>query len=164
MALPLRVLMLPVWLAIAPLALGTVDDAERSNTVIEEQDPNQAMNTIKLNLTINGRTATATLVDSATTRDFVSLLPLTLTLDDYANTEKISYLPRKLSTAGAPHGIDPSVGDITYYAPWGNLAIFHKDFGYSRGLISLGRLDTGIEAVRAPGKVEIRIEQAGSVP
>ncbi|MEH7502625.1 cyclophilin-like fold protein [Neobacillus drentensis] len=23
---------------------------------------------------------------------------------------------------------DPSVGDFTYYSPWGNLAIFYRDF------------------------------------
>src|SRR5947207_848419 len=39
----------------------------------------------------------ATLIDSETTRDFISLLPLTLTLEDYAAIEKISYLPRKLT-------------------------------------------------------------------
>ena len=44
-----------------------------------------------------------------------ALAPITLTLDDYAGTEKISNLPRKLSTAGAPAGSDPSVGDIAYY-------------------------------------------------
>jgi hypothetical protein len=59
--------------------------------------------------------------DNATTRDFLALLPLTLTLDDYASTEKIAYLPQKLSIAGAPEGVDPSVGDITYYAPCGTL-------------------------------------------
>lgn len=25
---------------------------------------------------------------------------------------------------------------ITYYAPWGNLAIFYRDFGYSAGLVN----------------------------
>ena len=57
-------------------------------------------------------------------RDFISLLPLTLTLEDYAKTEKISDLPRTLTKERAPAGSDPSVGDITYYSPWGNLAIF----------------------------------------
>jgi hypothetical protein len=32
------------------------------------------------------------------------------------------------------------VGDITYYAPWGNLAIFYRDFGYSPGLVRLGHI------------------------
>jgi hypothetical protein len=51
-----------------------------------------------------------------------------------------------LFTAGAPAGSDPSVGDITYYAP-GNLAIFYRDFGYSRGLFKADRFR--IEAMSA---------------
>jgi hypothetical protein len=42
----------------------------------------------------------------------ITALPLELTLTDYAATEKISELPRKLSTKGAPRGIDPPVGDL----------------------------------------------------
>jgi hypothetical protein len=48
---------------------------------------------------------------------------MTLTLEDYASTEdRLS--AKEAVTAGAPAGVDPSVGDIAYYAPWGNLAIF----------------------------------------
>ncbi len=117
--------------------------------------------TMKIRLTVDGKVMHATLLDNATARDFVSLLPLTLTLEDYASTEKVSYLPRKLSTTGAPAGSDPSVGDITYYAPWGNLAIFYKDFGYASGLIPLGRFDSGIEGLSVPGKLKVTIERAG---
>ncbi|MFO1317632.1 MAG: cyclophilin-like fold protein [Burkholderiales bacterium] len=113
---------------------------------------------MKIRLRIEGKVMTATLLDTATARDFVSLLPLTLTLEDYASTEKIAYLPKNLSTAGAPAGVDPDVGDITYYAPWGNLAIFHRDFGYSTGLVKLGRLDSGIEALAARGALKVTIE------
>ncbi|RJG04266.1 hypothetical protein D3878_06620 [Noviherbaspirillum sedimenti] len=119
------------------------------------------MNTLKIRLTVNGKTVIATLADNPTARDFHSLLPLTLTLDDYAATEKISYLPRKLFKDGAPAGIDPSVGDIAYYAPWGNLAIFYKDFGYSNGLIKLGTIDSGLEALKVTGSVKVRIESIG---
>jgi hypothetical protein len=100
----------------------------------------------------------ATLADNPTTRDFVSLLPMSVELKDHAQTEKVSDLPRKLSTADAPAGSDPEVGDIAYYAPWGNLALFHKDFSYSKGLIKLGRIDSGVETLRRPGPVAARIE------
>jgi len=113
---------------------------------------------MKIRLTVDGRSITATLIDSPTTRDFLSLLPLTLTLEDYASTEKIAYLPRKLSQEGAPAGVDPAVGDITYYAPWGNLALFYKDFGYAKGLIKLGAIDDGAEAFNVPGSVTVAIE------
>jgi hypothetical protein len=114
------------------------------------QTPAQAVvpgeaSTVKINIRIGNRSIPATLNDSNAAQDFASLLPLSLSLEDYASTEKISDLPRRLSTDGAPPGFDPSVGDITYYAPWGNLAIFYKDFSYSDGLVSLGTLDSGVE-------------------
>ena len=114
---------------------------------------------MKIRITLEDAVITATLTDSQTTRDFVSLLPLPLTLEDYGGTEKISYLPQKLSIEDAPAGSDPSVGDITYYAPWGNLAIFYKDFGYASGLVILGKIDgDGIEALKVPGDPKVTIE------
>jgi hypothetical protein len=113
---------------------------------------------MKIRLTINGKAIGATLISNGAAQDFLSLLPLTLTLEDYAATEKIAYPPRKLSTAGAPPGSDPSVGDIAYYAPWGNLAIFYRDAPYAKGLVPLGRIDSGIEALSVSGKLKVTIE------
>jgi hypothetical protein len=121
----------------------------------------QEASTMRIRLTYDGKTLEVALLDNATARDLLSLLPVTLTLEDYNGTEKIGYPPRKLSTAGAPAGVDPSVGDIAYYAPWGNLAIFYKDFGYSKGLIGLGRINSGIDALSAPGSLKVTIERVG---
>ena len=128
-------------------------------TPVQEQS-DRLVSTMKINMDVEGTTITATLDDSPAARDFASLLPLVLTLQDYHSTEKISDLPRRLSTQGAPAGIDPSPGDITYYAPWGNLAIFYKDFGYSRGLVKLGAIVTGGEALNVPGPVTATIRLA----
>ena len=100
---------------------------------------------MKIRIKVGETVLTATMLNTETSRDFIALLPLTLWMKDYSGTEKISDLPRKLSTKNAPSGCDPSVGDITYYSPWGNLAIFYKDFGYSKGLVKLGSIDGGIE-------------------
>lgn len=113
---------------------------------------------MKIRFTLEDTVLTATLADSQTTRDFISLLPLTLTLEDYAGTEKVSDLPKTLSTKGAPSGSDPSAGDITYYAPWGNLAVFYRDFRYAEGLVILGKLDGGLEALDVSGSVNAAIE------
>lgn len=101
--------------------------------------------TMKIRITVGKDVLTATMLDSTASRNFIALLPLRLRLKDYSETEKISDLPRKLSTKSEPAGYDPSAGDIAYYSPWGNLAIFYRDFSYSRGLVKLGRLDGGIE-------------------
>ncbi len=112
-------------------------------------------------MTINGQVLSATLLDDAAARDFLALLPLTLDLEDYAATEKIAQLPKKLSTVGTPAGMTPSVGDITYYAPWGNLAIFYRDSGYAKGLVKLGRIEGKFQILEARGPLKARIEVAG---
>ena len=120
--------------------------------------PAQDTPTMRIRLTVDGKAIEATLLDNATARDFASLLPLTLTLEDYNSTEKISHLPRKLSTAGTPAGVDAAPGDIAYYAPWGNLAIFYKDFGYSKGLIRLGRIDSGLDGLAGRDSLKAMVE------
>ena len=96
--------------------------------------------------------------DTPSVRDFVKQLPLTLELEDYGSTEKITYPPDKLTSQGAPAGIDPTIGDIAYYAPWGNLALFYKDFGYSKGLIRLGRITNGVEHLKYSGTKQATIK------
>ena len=142
------------------LALTLIFPASTASAAEPSQSSSEA-NTMRIRLTINGQSTTATLDDNPTARDFLSMLPLTLTLEDYASTEKIAYPPRKLSTQGAPAGIDPDVGDIAYYAPWGNLALFYKDFDYSAGLIRLGRFDAGVAAISARGSLKAAIEAIG---
>ena len=114
---------------------------------------------MKIRLHVNSDMATATLVDNATARDFAALLPLSLTLVEFAKVERIGDLPRKLSTAGAPVGMDPVAGDITYYAPWNNLAIFAGDNVYANGLVRIGKVDTGLVALQRPGPLKVRIER-----
>lgn len=139
-------------------ACSAGDDKQEAS---QTQNPSPTIpeaRSMKIRLTINGETTTATLEDNPSARDFLTMLPMTLTLDDYNATEKIAYLPRKLSTQGAPAGIDPEVGDITYYAPWGNVALFYRDFGYSSGLIRLGRFDAGVNLLNVTGNLKVTIE------
>ncbi len=97
--------------------------------------------------------------DSPASRDFLSLLPLTLKVEDYAGREKIAYLPKKLSLDAAPAGMEPKAGDFTYFAPWGNLALFYNAYGYSDGLISLGKVESGLEKLADSNAATIRIEK-----
>src|SRR3954467_14506226 len=50
---------------------------------------------MRISIKLGAKLITASLADSATSRDFVSLLPMTIKLEDYAATEKIGYLPTK---------------------------------------------------------------------
>ncbi|NUO63685.1 MAG: hypothetical protein HOQ11_02275 [Gemmatimonadaceae bacterium] len=116
---------------------------------------------MKIRLDVEGMRLTATLDEGAAARDFASLLPLILTLEDYASTEKIAYLPRKLTTTGEPSGTAASAGDVMYYAPWGNLALFYRSAGEAKGLVKLGTLDAGLDLLRRPGKLSVEIDKSG---
>ncbi|WP_162180639.1 cyclophilin-like fold protein [Shewanella mangrovi] len=121
----------------------------------------QQENQVKIAIDIQGQTVTATLkANSEAVNDFVAQLPLSLTLTDYAATEKVADLPKRLSTKGEPAGTAAKAGDITYYAPWGNLAIFHKSFGHASGLVKLGTLDSGVELMKKSGAFDVTIRLA----
>lgn len=113
----------------------------------------------KIRIVTKDRTLTATLDDGAASRSFAKLLPLRITLKDYNRTEKIADLPKRLSAEGAPVGIEPSAGDIAYFAPWGNLALFYRDFGYSKGLIRLGRIDGDPSVLISEDSIPVTIER-----
>ncbi|QLA79719.1 MULTISPECIES: cyclophilin-like fold protein [unclassified Acidovorax] len=115
---------------------------------------------MKIHLHIDGAIATATLDNNAAARDFVAQLPLSLTLQNYAEIERIATLPRKLSTPAASMGMTPVTGDIAYYAPWGNLAIYLSSTVHDRGLVRLGKVDSGLAALQRPGPFAVRIERA----
>jgi hypothetical protein len=85
------------------------------------------------------------LADNPTSRDFASKLPLTLTFEDFAGKEKISYLPERLTTDGSA-GSAPNEGDLIYYKPWGNVAFFYTDgSGHDDNVIPIGTVESGTE-------------------
>lgn len=84
--------------------------------------------------------------DNPAVHDFLSMLPLTLTLEEFAGREKIAYLPRELAHAGSP-GSDPEDGDLIYYIPWGNIGFYYNTagIGYSDQTIHLGTYDASLD-------------------
>lgn len=128
----------------------------------EREEPETLdVSSLNVNITVGDRTITATMEDNAAGRDFLSRLPLEMTLNDYNNTtEKIFYPDPALTTEGVTRGCAPTPGDITIYAPWGNVAIFCKSWSHSRDLIKIGRIDgNGIEVLSVAGDIPVKIER-----
>jgi hypothetical protein len=84
--------------------------------------------------------------DSPATRDFLSMLPLTISVEEYAGREKISYLPRELNHEGSP-GSDPENGDLIYFTPWGNLGFYYNTSGvdYSDQTLHIGTYNGSLD-------------------
>lgn len=112
---------------------------------------------MKVEFAFSNHVFTATLHDTASARDFASMLPLELKVTDFSDNEKIAYLPRKLTLEGNAPYSDPAAGDLCYYVPWGNIIFYYKDYsGGSRDVIRLGRLDKGIEPLLTRGDFPLR--------
>lgn len=113
---------------------------------------------MRVKFTFADQAFTATLEDNPSACDLFSMLPLDLTISDYASNEKIANLPRKLTEVGSGRFQNEAVGDLCYYAPWGNLALFYGPYRWSRGLIRLGRLDQGAAPLMVRGEFPLRVE------
>lgn len=126
-----------------------------------DRKSHQGYSKMKIRIDIKGSNQPifAAMHASPATEDFINLLPLSLELKDYAASEKIVDLPQKLSTLNAPRGYAGQSGDITYYAPWGNLAIFYKDstVGSANGLILLGKLESLPKELIQMNKLKVSI-------
>jgi hypothetical protein len=118
----------------APVSTTTTDEGE----VMEQRIVRFSSGDAHVDVTITE--------DNPTARDFLSMLPLALTLEEFAGREKIGYLPRELETAGSP-GHDPDDGDLIYFAPWGNLGSYYntEGIGHDDRVIHLGTYDATLE-------------------
>lgn len=118
---------------------------------------------LKIRLAFEGGEMLVALVDNTASNHFFSMLPMTLSFEDYNGTEKISYLESKLKNEGAPDSFEPSAGDLCYYAPWGNICFFYKDFRLSNGLVPIGTIESGMEFLPLLDKKDsVTIERANA--
>lgn len=101
--------------------------------------------------------------DTPTTRDFLSLLPLTMELEELNGREKIGYPPRELDVDGTP-GSDPENGDLIYFTPWGNIGFYYDADGieYSDQTLHLGTYEAGRDQLDRLASGEVTVEVTDS--
>ncbi|MDQ0772749.1 hypothetical protein QF026_001215 [Streptomyces aurantiacus] len=142
----------------SPASPRATPSSARSQTRTAEahtapSDRNTAMD---IQVTLDGRPVDATLNDSPAARDFAGLLPLTLDLKHFHQTERIADLPRRLTTSGAPEPAAAKAGDLAYYAPWGNLALFYREGpSASADLLILGHIDADTDQLAGADRITI---------
>jgi hypothetical protein len=99
--------------------------------------------------------------DNLTSRDFVSMLPLTLQFRDFNAMEKIGDLPRQLTIEGST-GSAPANGDLIYFIPWGNLGFFYdaarRDASFDDRVIPIGTIETGSDRLSELETGPVRVE------
>ena len=117
------------------------------NDVPEElEQEEQPMDTAKrIRFLVGEDEIVVRLEDNPAAESLYAMLPMELNFEDYNNTEKIAYPDETLTTNGAPDRCTPQRGDLCFYAPWGNLCFFYRDFRESPSLVPLGTVESGME-------------------
>lgn len=103
-------------------------------------------NDMKIYVKANNNTVVFKLNNSTASKELYSQLPLKIKVENYSTNEKIFYPPNKLSTSNTPMA-NAKNGTLAYYAPWGNVVMFYKDFGTGSGLFELGSVESGKEDI-----------------
>jgi Uncharacterized conserved protein len=143
------------------MAIGRSRASDASSWNPERASSERSQN-MKIKISVAGKVLTATLVDNETARDFVSLLPLNLSLNDLFGREKFGNLPKALSEKG-PRTHAYEVGDIAYWSPAHDVAIYYRQDSESipsPGIIPIGKIDGGTEVFNVPASVKVTIELA----
>src|SRR5947208_9820452 len=104
-------------------------------------------------LKVGATPVNARLLESKASRDFASLLPLTLTMNALFRREKYGHLPRPISEEGRrAHTYE--VGQIAYWAPGPDVAIYYRQDGQripDPGIAVRGTSNWGVEAFDCRG-------------
>ena len=131
-------------------------------TLIAYSNASENQMTIKITVKANGNTTVFELNNSPAARDLYAQLPLSITVENYSDNEKIFYPPKKLNTTDTPLADGGRAGTLAYYAPWGDVVMFYGDFSSAPGLYELGHVTSGSEYIpEMSGSIQI---EKGSAP
>jgi hypothetical protein len=115
---------------------------------------------VKIRIKVADKAIIATVANNETARDFVSVLPFSVSIKDLFGREKYGDLPKALSENG-PSKNSYEVGDIAYWSPDRQFAVYYRHDGQSipsPGIIPIARIDAGTEAFNVPGSIKVTIE------
>ncbi len=112
----------------------------------------------KVLVKIGNAAFTATLDDNAAARAFVSLLPMTLEMDELNGNEKYCYLSRELPAESYRPGLIRA-GDLMLYGS-NCVVLFYETFSSGYSYTRLGHIDApdGLAAAAGNGKATVTFE------
>jgi len=150
--------------ACAPVAESAPTSSPEARVTVSqtpELSTDRDMGQTRVRFTVGDAEIIVRTADNPTSRDFVSMLPLTLGFRDFNAMEKVGDLPRRLTTEGST-GSAPANGDLIYFVPWGNLGFFYnagrRDATFDDRVIPIGTIEAGSERLSELETGPVRVE------
>ncbi|MBR0151811.1 MAG: hypothetical protein IJP89_10675 [Synergistaceae bacterium] len=141
--------------AIMLLIIAVIASITFSNTAFAAASDEE----LRIKLTVNGHTLTATLEDNPTSRAFVAKLPFTLPMMDLYGREMCYRFDDALPT-GKLTSSNYKVGDLAYWPPRHSFVILYEQNGERFQRQHLGRIDSGVEIFNGIGDVDVLFEKS----
>jgi hypothetical protein len=102
---------------------------------------------MRVKITSQGHTAAFQLYDTVAAKQFYDQLPLKLDLTNFRDAQWMFYPPEKLSVTAREAYHDGKKGELSYYAPWGDVFMLYQDFHAGDKMHRLGIGLTGIDEI-----------------
>ena len=99
-----------------------------------------------INVSDGKHTVVFCLNESSAAKSLLSLLPMTVDVEDYSSSEKIFYPAKELDTSDVVEG-SGGAGGLAYFSPWGNVVMYYDEFGEYPGLYILGKAVEGADQI-----------------
>lgn len=152
------IIILVVILIVINLKDGN-NDTNQDRGINTSEEINGDDLSMKINLTINGNSFTATLEDNETTRELLNRLPIEVSMSELNGNEKYYYFDESLPTNSYRPG-NISTGDIMLYGS-DSLVIFYENFDTPYSYTRIGKIDNvdNLKDALGNGNVNVMISK-----
>lgn len=144
------------------IQMESSDSNMGENAAIPSQDGNMTelkMSDMVIRITSGDSSATFQLYDTEAAKGLYRQLPLKLELENFREAQWMFYPPEKLSVTDSEAYHDGKKGELSYYAPWGDVFMLYEDFYAGDEMHRLGVCLDGIDNIaEMSGSVQISAE------
>ncbi len=115
-----------------------------------------SLSDMQVKVTSQGHTATFQLYDTVAAKELYDQLPLELDLSNFRDAQWMFYPPERLGVTEREAYHDGKKGELSYYAPWGDVFMLYKDFYAGDEMHRLGVGLSGVDDIaRMSGRAKI---------
>lgn len=120
-----------------------------TSEALAAEKPAPRLSSLKVEIVSQGKKATFQLYETTAAREFYEQLPLELDLSNFRDAQWMFYPPEKLNVKASEAYHDGKKGELSYYAPWGDVFMLYKDFYAGDEMHRLGVGISGVDAIAA---------------
>ncbi|NIN61297.1 MAG: hypothetical protein GTN55_02710 [Gammaproteobacteria bacterium] len=106
-----------------------------------------SMSNMHVKITSQNRMATFQLYDTVAAKELYDQLPLELDLSNFRDAQWMFYPPERLGVTEREAYHDGKKGELSYYAPWGDVFMLYKDFYAGDEMHRLGVGLSGVDDI-----------------